>query len=202
MADPDGNDTTSSKLDPRRVSVAEAARWLGIDRGTLTKWIRDRGAPLVREGSGRGDPTLVSVPDLVKWQLGQAVAEERALAPTAEVSDDETQMTKDEAERRRAVADALRAEIRLAKEAELLVPVADVGPAVAQHLAPVRQRLMSLYRELPDKLERRTGIPARVAGAFIRAEVDACLADIAKDVSLLGPENEDIPDADAAAVAD
>ena len=59
-----------------------------------------------------------------------------------------TRMPKEEADRRKAVAKALRSELRLANEVGNLVSVSDVGPAVARRLAPVRERLMGLHKEL------------------------------------------------------
>ena len=43
---------------------------------------------------------------------------------------------------------------------------------------------------------------ARISTNMIRAEIDACLADIKKEVNLLDPENEEIPDADASDISD
>lgn len=196
-----------SLIDPRRCSLAEAEKWLGVSRQTLAKWI-DRGAPVVERPQSKGKPTLVSVPDLYKWSLDRAVDEvevrltEQIDNMGIEVDDDPSRMPKDEADRRKAVAEALRSELRLAGDAGNLVPVEDVGPAVARHLAPVRERLMSLHKELPEKLERRTGVSARISTNMIRTEIDACLADIKKEVNLLEPDNEDIPDADAADIPD
>ncbi|MGR3315390.1 hypothetical protein [Roseovarius indicus] len=194
--------TSTSQSDPRRCSLAEAERWLGVSRQTLAKWL-DRGAPVVERPAAKGKPTLVSVPDLHKWSVDRATeeAEERLKEQIdnlgIEADIDPARMPKDEADRRKAVAEALRSELRLAGDAGNLVPVADVGPAVARHLAPVRERLMGLHKELPEKLERRTGVSARISTNMIRAEIDACLADIAREVSLLDPDNEEIPDADA-----
>lgn len=196
-----------SPTDPRRCSLAEAERWLGVSRQTLAKWI-DRGAPVVERPAAKGKPTLVSVPDLYKWSIDRSVDE--AEARLQEQIDnmgidpdiDPARMPKDEADRRKAVAEALRSELRLAEEAGNLVPIEDVGPAVARHVAPVRGILMGLHKELPEKLERRTGVSARISTNMIRPEIDECLALISKKIKLLEPDNEEIPDADASSLAD
>jgi len=190
--------TQKQPLDPKCCSLNEAQKWLGVTRQTLSNWIDD-GAPVVKRAEGKGQSTLVSVPDLYAWSVENAV--KKAVAKTAPppVSDEDAPLgaiSKDEADRRRAVAEAVRAEIKAFQEAGQVVNVAEVGAAVARHLVPVRQRLMSLHRELPDKLERRTGVPARISANLIRAEVDECLTDIAKEVDLTEPENADIPDDD------
>ena len=147
-----------SQADPKRCSLAEAERWLGVSRQTLAKWI-DRGAPVEERPETKGKPTLVSVADLHKWAVDRATeeAEERIKEQIGnlgiEADIDPSRMPKDEADRRKAVAEALRSELRLAGDAGNLVPVADVGPAVARHLVPVRERLMSLHMrtsEIPD----------------------------------------------------
>jgi phage terminase Nu1 subunit (DNA packaging protein) len=199
--------TAKKSTDPRRCSLAEAERCLGVSRQTLAKWI-DRGAPVVEQSAGKGKPTLVSVPDLHKWSVERATEEAEARLKEQidnmgiEADVDPARMPKDEADRRKAVAEALRSELRLAGDAGNLVPVADVGPAVARHLAPVRERLMGLHKELPEKLERRTGVSARISTNMIRSEIDACLADIAKEVTLLDPDNDEIPDVDAPDISD
>ncbi|MFX0543174.1 hypothetical protein ACEWPM_015780 [Roseovarius sp. S4756] len=196
-----------SPTDPRRCSLAEAEKWLGVSRQTLVKWL-DRGAPAVERPEAKGKLAIVSVPDLYKWSLERSVDEAEARLKEQidnmgiDAEADPSRMPKEEADRRKAVPEALRSELRLANDAGNLVPIEDVGPAVALHLAPVRERLMGLHKELPEKLERRTGVSARISTNMIRKEIDACLADISKEVKLTAPDNGEIPDADPSSLKD
>lgn len=182
-------------VDPKACSLSEAERWLGVTRQTLNKWI-ERGAPVVRRSEGKGQSTIVSVPSLHQWAVEDAASRaiEKVVGSVDVIPDGA--ISKEEADRRRAVAEAVRAEIKAFAEAGQVVNVEEVAAAVARHLSPVRQRLMSLHRELPEKLERRTGVPARISANMIRSEIDQALNDIATEVSLDEPENSDIPDDD------
>ena len=93
--------------EPRKtLSLVQAAATLGVHRNTLSKWL-DEGCPAVtRADRDRGIEWQLEIPSVVDWRIRRAV--EGALAS---YQDDGGQITKPEADRRRAVAQAITAEV-------------------------------------------------------------------------------------------
>lgn len=192
---------TQNPTNPTACSLAEAERWLGVSRQTLAKWL-DRGAPVVKRAEGKGQSTLVSVPDLWKWKLEQeieaAVAKVRADNESQFDPNDPDRMSKEEADRRFAVARALREEGRAMDQYGRVVPVSDVSGAVARRLSGMRQILLGLYREAPELLLRKTGIPVQTSGPVLRSILDKALQDLNKPIDYRAPENPTIETDDEA----
>ena len=185
--------SATDKLNPRSCSLAEAERWLGVSRQTLAKWI-DRGAPVVQRPEGKGKPALVSVPDLWQWKMEQEIqaAIAKACADHEGDPNDPERMSKEEADRRFAVARALREEGRAMDQYAQVIPVADVSGAVARRLSVMRQILMGLYREAPELLLRKTGMPVQTTTPVLRSIVDKVLQELNKPLDFRAPENETI----------
>lgn len=188
----------AKKIDPNRCSLNEAERWLGVTRQTLSKWL-DRGAPVVERPETKGKPILVSVPELYAWSI-KVVEEEAEKKITETVKSilgdanaDPSKMTKEEADRRKAVAAAIREEIKAFDDSGKVIPINEVEVIVSKYVSPVREILMGLHKNLPEKLERRTTVPARISANLIRKEVDEALEAISKKLSFAEEENEDIP---------
>lgn len=191
-------------VDPKACSLAEAEKWLGVSRQTLAKWL-DRGAPCVQRPEGRGKPALVSVPDLHAWKLktevDEAVKQTRADFEEDYDPSNPDRMTKDEADRRFAVARALREEGKALEEFGMVVKVQYAADAVARRLSSVRQVLLRLYREAPELLMRKTGITVQVSTPVLREILDDAMEEMNKVIDFGEPENKDIEtDDDAAAI--
>jgi hypothetical protein len=84
----------------------QAAAILGVHRNTLAKWI-DQGCPVQRRADrARGLEWEIIVADVVDWRIRRAVDE-----ATAVYKNDGGTITLELAERRRAIANAITAEI-------------------------------------------------------------------------------------------
>jgi hypothetical protein len=87
-------------------SLVKAAAVLGVHRSTLASWI-DRGCPVDKRAiQSLGIDWQVNIPDIVNWRITKAV--EEAVSGYQDVSGG---ISKDEADRRRSVANAITAEI-------------------------------------------------------------------------------------------
>lgn len=191
---------TQNPTNPCACSLAEAERWLGVSRQTLAKWV-DRGAPVVKRAEGKGQSTLVSVPDLWKWKMEQeieaAVAKARVEVDAQFDPTNPERMSKEEADRRLAVARALREEKKALEEFKQIARIDDMAGAVARRLSTVRQILMALYREAPELLMRKTGIAVNVSTPILRGILDRALKEMNARLDFGPPENKDIEQTDA-----
>lgn len=191
---------TQNAINPNACSLAEAERWLGVSRQTLSKWL-DRGAPVVKRAEGKGQSTLVSVPDLWKWKMEQevevAVAKVRAEVDAQFDPANPTRMSEEEADRRFKVARALREEGKALEEFKQIARIEDMAGAVARRLSTVRQILMALYREAPELLMRKTGIAVNVSTPILRGILDRALKEMNARLEFGPPENKDIEQPDA-----
>src|SRR3954468_4009684 len=91
----------------RSYSMVQAAGILGVNKITLAKWI-EQGCPVQK----RGDRTLgkeweILIPAVVHWMIDRSVN-----AALAGLEDARGGITRDEADRRRASANAVSAEIQ------------------------------------------------------------------------------------------
>ena len=92
-------------------SLLQAASILGVHRNTLSKWI-DQGCPVQsRADRARGIEWEISIPAVIDWRVNRAV--EDALAS---VQDENGRITREEADRRRAIAQAVSAEVAADRE--------------------------------------------------------------------------------------
>lgn len=128
----------------RVVSVKQAATLLGRDRNTIQKWL-DQGCPyLTKADRDLGVSWELDLGDVVRW------LEERAgAAAAAKFGDTEDgKMTEDEAKRRRAVAQAVVAELDMLERLRAVVPISGALDWWAKDYAEIKARAMAL----PDKI--------------------------------------------------
>ena len=89
-----------------RYSLVQASAVLGVHRNTLSKYL-DQGAPAVtRANRDRGVEWEIDIPDMVDWLVARAVQ-----AAVASYGGEVGRIDREEADRRRAVANAITAEI-------------------------------------------------------------------------------------------
>jgi terminase small subunit / prophage DNA-packing protein len=106
-------------------SLIQTAALLGVNRSTISSWI-SRGAPVVE----KADRSLkkewkLSLPDIVNWRIETSVADATAALRT------DGQISKDEADRRKAVAQAGLAEVELDERRRSVMLVADANEMMA-----------------------------------------------------------------------
>lgn len=128
----------------RHVSLKELAAFLDRDRTTISKWI-EAGLPYVEKANrDLGKSWVFDTAEVVRWMEQRAandVAEK--LGGTAEGVTSE-----DEAKRRRAVAQAVVAELDMLERLRAVVPIDDITDLWSKDYAEIRAKLMSL----PDVL--------------------------------------------------
>src|SRR3954464_9320665 len=91
----------------RPYSMVAAAGILGVNKITLAKWI-EQGCPVQKRGNRTlGQEGEILIPAVVRWLIDRSVSE--ALSG---YQDTAGKITKDEADRRRAIANAVSAEIQ------------------------------------------------------------------------------------------
>lgn len=128
----------------RQVSLKELAALLDRDRNTVVKYV-DGGMPFIEKADrDLGKAWIFDVADCVRW------LEKRAADVTADKFGDspDGQMTEDEAKRRRAVAQAIVAELDMLERLRAVIPVSDALEWWAKDYGEIKAKAMSL----PDKL--------------------------------------------------
>jgi phage terminase Nu1 subunit (DNA packaging protein) len=152
----------------KHVSANELAEILGVNRHTVVEWSK-KGCPSVEKADKEsGRPWIFDVAQVMAWRESQAAG------AAAEMFGDP--ISKDEAQRRRAIAQAAMAELDLAERKKELVQISDVTGAVSAEYALVRTALMNL--------------PAKVSGrialiddpAVIQSEIEGAITEALKNL--------------------
>lgn len=149
------------------VNATKLAEIYNVDPRTITNWVNaSPPCPSWTEGRERKFDTSA----VTEWREQQAVA--KALAQMTKTPPDSLI----EAERRRAVAEALQAEIKAAKAEGSVIPL-DVHEEVVGELG---DRVMAVVQNVPDTYSldlERAGIPPREARAVLeRIQQDLVVA--------------------------
>lgn len=135
-----------------KVNRTELAEVLGISMPTVTSWLGE-GMPYV-EGGGKGKPFVFETVDCIEWWAENKRRRKRAPAagedPFAEGED--APETYEQAERRKMVASADKAELELAKAAGKVVEITDVAAAIADMHVTVRTRLLGLGNKVRTRV--------------------------------------------------
>lgn len=112
-APPKGSATESSA---KIFSLVQAAAVLGVHRNTLAKWI-DLGCPVERRADrARGIEWEISIPAVVDWRIKKAVDDTVAIYGQSDGG-----VSQEAADRRRALANAITAEIEADKALDEVV---------------------------------------------------------------------------------
>ncbi|HMU00834.1 MAG TPA: terminase small subunit, partial [Amaricoccus sp.] len=141
-------DPSSNKVRPSRaakprkkgtvLSVSEMADLLGVNRGTLSRWLEVEDCPYISRPDVPGGPWEISAPAVIEWYAArrerQAVEKVagKAADRTLDQELDPTMIDIDEAKRRKAVADAMIREIDLDRTAGSVVPISDIAEIVTR----------------------------------------------------------------------
>lgn len=120
----------------KSVNQAELAEIIDVSVVTIRAWSKE-GMPVVATGS-RGKPAIYNTADVIRW------CEQRSLAKAGGNQNDGEKISEDEGRRRKVVADAFLAELKLATERGALVEIEAVGQEVDSLFSKVRTRLLSI----------------------------------------------------------
>lgn len=108
----------------------------------------------------------------------------RAKNPFAEDADAPESI--EEAERRKMIAQADKAEVQVAKEARLVVPIDEIAAVVAEENARVRARLLTLPNELRPKVLTFLA-EDRVAAEQLLADAEAVVLEALGEIRSWAP---------------
>jgi phage terminase Nu1 subunit (DNA packaging protein) len=135
-----------------RVNRTELADILGISMPTVTAWMGD-GMPYV-EGGGKGKPFVFETTECLEWWAEHKRRHSRPKPAQHDPFADPSDMPEsfDEAERRKMVANADKAELELAKAAGQVVEIDDVSAVIAEMHVRVRTRLLSIGNKVRTRV--------------------------------------------------
>lgn len=119
---------------------------------TVTAWLGE-GMPYV-EGGGKGKPFVFETADVLPWWAENKFRRKRSPAPGADpfAEAGDAPETYEEAERRKMVANADKAELELAKLAGKVVEIVDVQAAIAEMHVTVRTRLLGIGNKVRTRV--------------------------------------------------
>jgi phage terminase Nu1 subunit (DNA packaging protein) len=139
----------------RAFSLTEAASILGLHRNTLKKWI-DEGCPVVsRADRDRGVEWEIAPADVLDWRVRRSVDD-----AVAAIQDGAGNVSVAEANRRKAVANAILAEIEADQALRSVVRIADVLDAVVSEYAGLRSNLGNVGAKVAGRAATMTSAPA------------------------------------------
>lgn len=161
----------------RRLTLVQLAAALDRDRNTVKGWL-DRGCPAaVKANRATGQTWELDLADVVRWLETRAA--ESATAAVGAIDDDGF-VTKEEADRRRAVAQAGLAELQLEEARQAVVRVDVALDLVAAEYASVRQAIENVPSTMAGRLATESD-PARIQSVLDDA-VRSALASLKGEV--------------------
>jgi phage terminase Nu1 subunit (DNA packaging protein) len=140
-----------------KVNRTELAEILGISMPTVTAWMGDTPPLPYVEGGGKGRPFVFDTTEVLPWWAENKFKRRRETVETDPFSEDAPE-SYDQADRRKMVANADRAELELAKSAGKVVEIEDVAAVIAEMHVRVRTRLLGIGNKV------RVGVSAYFGG--------------------------------------
>lgn len=158
----------------KAVSLVQAAATFGVHRNTLSKWI-DQGCPVVSKADrDRGREWEISIPDVIDWRIKRAVAD-----AVSSVEGDDGKVSRDEADRRRAVANAISAEVAADEDLKSVMSrfdgesmLSDFCQALRSGLSNVGAKIANRTAAMTRPAEIRDFCQKAVNDVFAAAEAD------------------------------
>lgn len=167
------------------VNRREIARLLGVSMPTVTDWV-DRGLPVVDRGS-RGIPWVFDVAACFAWRLEYELANAVG-ASTRDVS-------REDAEKRKIIADAVLAEIKVAEQLRSVVKVEDVARIWEGRIVASRETFQGIAQRLAPLLVGETD-QGRIESTIER-EIDRALEELASWEPAEDSDDDESADDDA-----
>lgn len=154
-----------------KMSVSAAAELIGFQRQTVTSWMNKAGLD-PKDGC--------DLNKVLKWKFNweREQGREEATKKYASLleSEEEGIITKDEAVRRRAVAEAILKEIDLKERLGEVVPIDDVVARVEQQYSAVREKLFGIPMSVAEDLVAQED--SQVIVTIIRKAIDDVLEEL------------------------
>lgn len=163
----------------RILSQVDMAEILGVSTVTLREWSR-QGCPVKQAGS-KGKAAQYASADVIKWR------EEQAAGTAAD--DDQTIISTDEANRRKTLAEARLAELKLSEARGALIDIETVGLSVDKVLGKCRVRLLAMPGALAQALSNEPDpavIRDKVFNEISEALNELSSGDLEDDISFAG----------------
>lgn len=157
-----------------KVNRTELADVLGVSMPTITAWMGEDPPLPYAEGGGKGRPFVFDTVDAIEWWSDNK--RRRRRAPGADTADPNAPESYEEAERRKMIANADRAELDLARAAGKLVEIDDVAAAIADMHVIVRTRLLGIGNKVRVRVSALFG-GDRAAEEQVVATVEEVVAD-------------------------
>lgn len=146
-------------------SLTRIAALLDVHRNTVSKWIDD-GCPVVqRADRDRGVEWELSLSEIVEWRMSRAVQN-----AVASCQGEAGQITKEEADRRRAVANAIRAEIDADEALKTVVSRHDAVNDLSTFCQVLKTGLSNMAAKIAARATTITSAP-EIEG-MVRAETN------------------------------
>lgn len=138
------------------VNRQELADIFGYSLPTISAWV-ENGMPVKSHG-GRGKQFEFDTEDVLKWLLARERAERKAHT-AATLKEGGEDITIDKARLRSEIAKAKLSELQLAKEMELVRPIAMVAKVLSNEIANARARLLGIPSKIRPAIQLEVGAP-------------------------------------------
>jgi len=174
----------------RTYSLTETAAILERDRNTLAKWLAQDCPAVTRADRSRGVEWALRIRDIVQWLVDRAVADAVAAA-----GGDPNRISKDEADRRRALAQAVAEEVGTAQLLGDVINRHEAAADIAAFAVALRAGLANLSGKVAGRAAAMT-VPAEIE-VFIETELNkafsAAQEELAEKWADAGADGEDRP---------
>jgi phage terminase Nu1 subunit (DNA packaging protein) len=120
-----------------RVETAELAAIFGVQRKTILIWLKE-GMPVISRGVAGSRAHLFDTEETLRWKINREMIR---------VTGDGDHVDKDEAQRRKTLAEAQRQEILLAKERGEVVELAEMQKELTDQMIELRASM----RRIPER---------------------------------------------------
>lgn len=181
-----------------RCNRRQLADILRVSMPTVTTWVGE-GMPFVKEGSKSAEWEF-ETRDCIEWMAANKL-KARAKAKSGSEDDEPGHETIEEAERRKMVANADKAEVQVAKEAGLLVPISEVAAVATEQNARVRARLLTIPNEMRPAVTTFLAHDRPAAEQLLAAAEETILEALA-EIRSWAPDAENEPEPDPEPEAD
>lgn len=171
------------------VNQSELALIFGKSLPTIQSWQKE-GCPVEKQG-GRGTSHQFDTEKVFQWLFtrekrpGRPSTKERE--PAVDPETGERRVSLEEAQRRKAIADAKKSELDLAQKLELVAPVETIAKIVSDEIANARARLLAIPTKLRPAAQMHAASPEKAKKLV--AAVDDLIREAMTEIKTYGGGN-------------